>query len=58
MSESETPWLAIAAVLAGLLLLWLFVAMQGNIIEAIKAPAREIVNALNGLLAGRPPWLK
>jgi sensor histidine kinase YesM len=58
MSESKTPWLAVLAVLVGLALLLLFFAMQGKIFEAIKAPGRAIINALNGMLAGRPPWLK
>jgi len=58
MSEDRTPWIPIIAVIAGIVLLIAIVFLQDKMIDAMKAPGRAVINAINGLLAGRPPWLK
>jgi hypothetical protein len=58
MAESEIPWKAILAVVVGIALLALFFVMASRAGAAVNAPVSGIIDAINKILAGRPPWLK
>lgn len=57
VEESNVPWVALLAVVIGVALILLFFVMQGKIWDAIKEPGKAIIDAINKIVAGRPPWL-
>lgn len=53
----KIPWKFVIVVVLGVLLLVIFVIMREHVMEAIKPLGRGIINAINQIMAGRPPWL-
>jgi len=58
MAELIIPWKFIIAVVLAIILLMIFVIFRGQVFEAVGPMGKGIINALNDIVAGRPPWLK
>ena len=57
MESHKTPWLAVFAIVLGVSMIVLIALLVSSGWEGIKDPGRAVIDGINKIIRGRPPWL-